>query len=134
MVALDKQFAAAQVFVDGQPAAEFDNDDEAEVDTENSVTKYVEAVSGKEFSFCFTIKPQFDWKLANAVLGEAFTEGRRVGGRFVRKPTNFPLNDISMRISGNWSGSGVHAVSHKYVFSDLETRKRVLSCQGLALT
>ena len=43
-----------ELIVEGKPANEYDNDDDTAPDTNDSITIYVEAVSGKEFHFAIS--------------------------------------------------------------------------------
>ena len=124
MAILDEQAVEVIVVIDGEPAKEYDNDDDTEPDSGSLVTKYVEVVSGKEFLFRVLIKPNFKWGEADIVTARYSIDGRRDFSGIVMKMSKFrPLYGMSGEITGEWSGSGDNAQHHKLVFVDLETRQ-----------
>jgi len=124
MAILEDQRTEVVVFVDGQPAREYDNDDDTELDTERSVTKYVEVVSGKEFSFTVFLQPGFTWGRADTIVARPSIDGKQLTGICLAKSKGFrELTGMSGLITGEWSGSGSNAQLFKFAFTDLQTRR-----------
>ncbi len=112
-----------EVIVDGQPANEYDDDDEPEADAVNTVTKYVVAKFGKEFRFKTTVGRRADWGGADFITAMPEIEGKKYGGKILR-PSYLDVNGkCAMEIEGEWSGSGSNAKLYKFTFAQLETRK-----------
>ena len=117
---------SVEMIVDGQPAQEFDDDDEDEFnehDSENSITKYVEAISGKDYHFAVKVDPFHKWGKADAIVVRPTVDGTRRLGRVLRKSVyqNAPTRTSIME--GEFSGTGQDAKLHRFVFADLQTRK-----------
>src|ERR1700755_3403370 len=109
MAILEEQRVGVAVLVDGQPAREYDNDDDTELDTERSVTKYVEVVSGKEFSFTVFIQPGFTWGRADTIVARPSIDGKQLTGICLAKSKFRELTGMAGLVTGEWSGSGSNA-------------------------
>ena len=112
-----------EIVVDGQPATEYDNDDDTEPDTGTAVTKYIEAVSSKEFHFAIKVDPLYSWGEADTITARPRFDGKKGLGICIQKKNLLPTPAHVSKIEGEWSGSGGNAKLHKYVFADLQTRK-----------
>lgn len=126
MAILNEQHAEVEVIVDGQPAREYDNDDDTEVDTETTITKYVEVVSGKEFAFRILLKSSFVWNGADTVTARLQIDGKRLTGICLSRDDFRPVYGSKVVLDGEWSGTGDNAQLFKYVFTDITTCKRLL--------
>jgi len=70
------------VLIDGEPADEFDDDDvdeEFEAKYPNSVSRYVEAVSGAFFAFRVRIKSSYVAKDEDSFNIDIYVDGKRIG-------------------------------------------------------
>lgn len=119
MAILEEQFAEVEVLVDGQAAPEYDNDDDTELDTPKSVTKYIEVLSGSEFSLEVRLQPHFRWKEADTIVARPRIDGKKHTGIVMLKDKNTYVSTIR----GEWSGTGESAELFKFVFADIETRE-----------
>jgi hypothetical protein len=121
MAVLPEQNAEVVVMVEGQPAPEYENDDDTELDTDIAVTRYVEAVSGKTFAFMSRLRPGFRWQNADSIVARPVIDGKRRTGIVM------PKRDFSETVGfrglneGEWSGSGSNAQLFKFTFANLET-------------
>lgn len=74
-----------EVFVDGQPALEYDNDGEETVAQFGaSVTKYIEAKTGATFELRVTIEPGFPHRLHDLDFNTK-VDGRDMHGKVISK-------------------------------------------------
>jgi hypothetical protein len=119
MAILEEQFAEVEVIVDGQPAPEYDNDDDTEVDTPKSVTRYIEVVPGGEFSFSIKLQPHFRWKGASCIVARPKIDGKKHTGIILDKSRGHYTGNIT----GEWAGTGDSATQYKFTFANIETRK-----------
>jgi hypothetical protein len=119
MAILEEQFAEVEVIVDGQPALEYDNDDDTEVDTPRSVTKYIEVVPGSEFYFSIKLQPQIRWKDASCIVARPKIDGKKHTGIVLYKSRGH----YTGKIEGEWSGTGKSAEQYRFTFANIETRK-----------
>lgn len=111
-----------EINVDGTPANEYDNDDDTAPDTAQSVTKYVEAVPGKEFYFAIKLDPFYEWGAADVIVAKCWMDGKQCRGICLEKSVVMPYPHVVHKIDGEWSGSGSNAKVHRFVFADLQTR------------
>ncbi|RMZ89405.1 hypothetical protein DV736_g3364, partial [Chaetothyriales sp. CBS 134916] len=115
-----------QVIVDGKAANEYDDDtDDAQPanNAPNTLTKYVEAVSGKTFQFRICIHPGIVWANADCFVARPYLEGYQHKGCVLQKPDmNTMLSPVKLILNGDWSGSESNMKWYKYRFVDLVTR------------
>ena len=64
-----------EIIVDGQATVEYDDDEEPEDAISNYVTKYIEAVPGKQFQFKCTVLPNISWGEADCIVSKVYLEG-----------------------------------------------------------
>ncbi len=112
-----------EIIVDGQPAKEHDDDDDRAPDSDISVTKYVEAVSGKEFYFAIKIDPLYRWGKSDTITARPLLDGKRRTGICILKRHVSPHMHRVYKIDGEWSGIGSSAKHYHFVFADLQTRR-----------
>lgn len=122
MAILEAQQAEVVVLIDGRPAREYDNDDDTEIDSENKVTKYIEVVSGKEFSFRITLRRQFAWRKADTIVCKPTIDGKKYSALCMELQSFNRGTGQQGSIRGEWSGFGSDGHLFKYVFNDIETR------------
>ena len=111
-----------EVIVDGKPVNEYEDDDDPEPNVVNTATKYVEAVSGKEYSFRITIGPRAPWGGAEFICAKPEIEGKHLSG-VCMYPSHGKYDSVVATLDGEWSGGGSNAKLYKYTFADLETRE-----------
>jgi hypothetical protein len=112
-------YCQCQVLVNGVPAQEYDHDDEAAGPQQpGTVTQYIEAVSGAEFSIRVSSLPAWTW--SNDLVWGIFLDGRTSEGRVVIKRS--PSSALPFWVSeGEYSGSGTDWVLRKFKFADIVT-------------
>jgi hypothetical protein len=118
-----------EVIVDGQPAHEYDDDDDTQPDSDTSITKYIEAVSGKGFHFAIKIDPKWNWGEADTVTIRPTIDGKKTRGICFLKKKHMQRPNSPCILEGEWSGMGTSAQLLKYVFATIETRELRL-CNG----
>ena len=110
-----------EILVDNVPCAEYDDDDDAsaEANRPDTVTKYIEAVSGKEFQFKTSISPGALLAGAECWTAKPEVEGKKISGIIIT-PRGYGGDEVGY-VNGEWSGSGVNTTLWKFTFADLET-------------
>ena len=114
-----------EVIVDDRPAAEFDDDDDTQPEQRHSVTKYVEAVSGKVFKFRIRVAPTYQFREEDTIRASVTLDGKSAGGRALKKRDFRKYHSGLIEIAG-CNVSFVEGGPRKYceyAFADLETRE-----------
>ena len=111
-----------EIIVDGLPTTEYDDDDEPELNAVNTVTKYVEAVSGKAFHFKVTLGPNTVFGGACCFVARPQVEGVNRTGLILDSQRMNRYTGQSGEMKGEYSGNGPDAKLFRYMFASLETR------------
>ena len=119
-----------EIIVDGEPANEYDDDDDTAPDTDDKVTRYVEAVSGKEFHFAVTMDPLYRWGSSDVVIARCYMDGKQRRGMCLKKEKVRYAPNSFHKMEGEWSGTGSNAKIHKYAFANLQTRRLTNLCRA----
>src|SRR2546421_1487741 len=124
-----------KVEVDGVALEEYEDEDTEQANTSTSLTKYVEAVSGTNFSLKFTVHPGWTMQ-ADFVAWYVHLDGKNYGGGVVRREAYNGNHTCSFACHGVVSGAGHDWKERKFRFADInigekpadltpeETRKR----------
>jgi hypothetical protein len=124
-------YSECQILVNGVPAPEYDDDD-AGPERYGAVTKYIEAISGAEFSVKIAVRPGWEW--CNDLGWRIYLDGRKSDNRVVRKEKVLP-GQTSWTCEGESSGQGTDWVLRKFRFADIVTgKRRHESCLTFILT
>ena len=114
----------AKVIVDGTEAHEYPAEPQKDETTSRIVTtKYVEVVSGAQFSFQGTISPQYQYGRENALVMRVYIDGRYSGGAVWFKHLHNNTTGSKINVQCTWEGTGPSARKLMYHFADLETRE-----------
>lgn len=118
MVVLDSlPGLAVAVHVSGNPAEEFENDDEK--DERRQATRYIEAVSGAEFHVQWTfVAAEFKYKNW-AINGLVYVDGKYADGRIFRPDSVRHLDSFTVKMAGVWKKERGRYVERPMLFSDL---------------
>ena len=114
----------AKVIVDGTEAHEYPAEPQKDETTSKIVTtKYVEVVSGAQFSFQGTISPQYQYGRENALVMRVYIDGRYSDGVVWENHLHNHLIGSKISIRYMWERTGRSARKLMYHFADLETRE-----------
>ena len=115
-----------ELIVEGKPANEYDTDDDTAPDTNDSITTYVEAVSGKEFHFAIEMDPGYTWGNADVIRTKLWMDGERRTGVCLEKDWLLTHPRFVHTLVGEYSGTGSNAKIHRFTFADLQTRELII--------
>ena len=110
-----------RIKVNDQFAREYDNNEEIEEYQPNTISKYVEVVSGADFSICVRVT-NFDLGAGNLVTCKRDLDGEWAGSNhFQRKSDRHPLLTTEYEFNGFYDGSNSDMRYRTYGFANLET-------------
>jgi hypothetical protein len=108
------------VEVDGVPLEEYEDEDTEQANTTTLLTKYVEAISGANFSLKFTVQPGWTMK-ADYIAWYVYLDGTLVTGGVVPSESYDGDRSYTTQKSGALSGAGDNWTIRKYKFADITT-------------
>jgi hypothetical protein len=115
----------AQIIIDGAEATEYPAEPQKDEMTGQEVTtKYVEVVSGAQFSFQGTISPRYRYGRENSLVMRVYIDGRYSGGVVWENHRHNHLTGSKLNVQCTWEGTGPSARKLMYHFADLETSER----------
>lgn len=114
----------AHIIIDGAEATEYPAEPQKDEATGKEVTtKYVEVVSGAQFSFEATISPQYRYGPEDALTMEVYIDGCYSGGVVWKRARHNHSIGSKLKVRHKWEGPGPSAKKLTYHFADLETRE-----------
>jgi hypothetical protein len=106
------------VEVNGVAVDEYEDEDAEPANTATVLTKYIEVVSGTNFTLVFTI--QQGWAMhADGVSFDISLDGKFIIGSIIPKEDCREYRSVSIRKSGLSTGSGQQSVKRKFRFADI---------------
>src|SRR5436305_2135261 len=106
------------VEVNGVAVNEYEDEDAEPANTATVLTKYIEVVSGTNFTFVFTIQP--GWAMhADGVSFDIFLDGKFVIGCIVPKENCRENRSVTIRKSSLLIRAGQQQVKRKFRFADI---------------
>ena len=115
-----------QVFVNGTPANEYEDDEEETPSRPNKATKYVQAISGANFEFKVLVDPRYTFGDSNCITASLRIDGRYAAGRILGRDAfrhyKRELKTPTITIDGRHANESTGRTFYKFQFSDLETR------------
>lgn len=111
--------ATVKVRVNGKYAREFDDDEELDDGHPNTITKYVEAVSGAPFAFDVEVSG-VDVGPEECLAVYVFLDGTMGAGRIIASRKLNAINRTTL--SGRHVGDRENHQFYQFHFRDLETR------------
>ena len=113
----------AHIIVDGAKATEYPAEPQKDESTGQEVTtKYVEVVSGAQFSFQATISPQYRYGPKNVLVMRVYIDGSFAAGSVWGKHLHNHFTGSTPSVQCTWEGTGPSAKKLMLHFADLETR------------
>ena len=111
-----------RIKVNGQFAPEFDNNEEIDEYRPNTISKYVEVVSGAYFSILASVTG-FDSGAGNLVRCRRYLDGKWAGSNHFATPQYEPHQLIThgSEFTGFRDGTTSNNRYHTYAFANLET-------------
>jgi hypothetical protein len=107
-----------KVEVDGVALEEYEDEDTEQANTTTSLTKYIEATSGSNFSLKLTIHP--GWKMqADYIVWYIDLDGKKSSGGLVKSETYDGSRSCTSVLSGIASGAGGNWTERKFRFADI---------------
>ena len=114
----------AHIIIDGAEAIEYPAEPQKDEATGKDVTtKYVEVISGAQFSFEGTVAPQYRYGQENALVMRVYIDGRYSDGVVWENHLHNHLIGSKISIRYMWERTGRSARKLMYHFADLETRE-----------
>ena len=114
----------AHIIIDGAEAIEYPAEPQKDEATGKDVTtKYVEVISGAQFSFEGTVAPQYRYGQENALVMRVYIDGRYSGGVVWENYRHNHLTGSKISVQCMWEGTGPSARKLMYHVADLETRE-----------
>lgn len=107
-----------KVEVNGVALEEYDDEDTEQANTTTSLTKYIEAASGSNFSLKLTV--QTGWKMqADFIAWYVDLDGKESGGGLVKSETYDGSRSCTSVLYGIASGAGGDWTERKFRFADI---------------
>ena len=107
-----------KVEVDGVALEEFEDEETGEADTRTSMTKYIEAASGVNFSLKLVIQPGWTMK-ADYIGWLVVMDGKNYGGGIIKSKDYHDNRSCISVLHGVTSGSGDDWSERKFRFADI---------------
>ena len=115
----------AHILVDGEYLAEYDDEDTFPSQTAKS--KYVEATAGSTFHVMVTTNAQMARAPQDCVAVYVYLDGKSVAGTIIRTGNIYSPQWTKVEGAENNTANG--STLERFRFAQLETSKRLLSCQ-----
>lgn len=100
--------------------------DPDEEQPEGTVTKYIEASSGEEFSICWDFKQNFKFK-DNDIVSYIYLDGKVVDGLTVQSERLQGPSGYHFSLAGARAQKGGKWIERKYLFADLNVGQSALA-------
>lgn len=107
------------VLVNGVAVEEYEDDDDSQVSTAHQTTKYVEAVSGANFTLRLTIQPGCKIE-SNHLAWFLYLDGNHGAGIVIDRQEYSEESGYSYNLDSHLSGSGSDWTERKFKFADIE--------------
>ena len=113
------------ILVDGDPAAEFDDEEQPSVQSHDSkvTTKYIEVKSGARFAFKYKVLPSYKSDTEDGLSVRASIDGKFISGLLCFKESVDSRTGFTAIVDSAIVGSGTDMKKLTFSFADLETRE-----------
>lgn len=108
--------------VGGEPASEFEDDDEEAADSDTVVTKYIEAASGANFGIECQVLPGYDFD-SDYLSFAIFLDGNRTSSVNAKKSEYDSERGMAAVRREVWVGEGKNRERFAFRFANLDSRE-----------